>query len=104
MTPRTPALSRLCLAVLLAAGLSACATEDSAKLAEEPNYGLGYSDGCQTATERDKSFSTKTVRDEALFDSDKGYKAGWRQGYLSCGKRSSQSPDGGRVLGQENQH
>ncbi|MBY0422513.1 MAG: hypothetical protein K2Q06_09425, partial [Parvularculaceae bacterium] len=77
------------------------ATESTDLLASEPNYGRGYSDGCQTASERGKSFSTKTVRDDALFDSDKGYRAGWRYGYQNCGLRVSPSPDGGRALGQE---
>lgn len=81
--------------------LSACATGDAARLSEEPGYVAGYGDGCATGAEHDKSFSTKTVRDDRQFESDKAYRAGWRQGYLSCGQRASLSPDGGRVLGEE---
>ena len=87
---------------LAAAALLLCAcTTDAEQLAGEPNYGRGYGDGCQTAAERNKSFSTKVFRDDALFDSDKGYRAGWRYGYQNCGIRNSRTPDGGRVLGEE---
>lgn len=85
----------------VAAALSACATEDNQRLAEEPTYGRGYSDGCQTASERNKSFSTKTYRDAELFDRDEAYRAGWRHGYQNCNTRVSRSPDGGRILGEE---
>lgn len=81
--------------------LSACASDGVQQLAEEPNYGRGYSDGCQTAAERSKSFSTKVFRDDVLFNSDKGYRAGWRYGYQNCGIKTSRAPDGGRVLGEE---
>lgn len=90
------------LSFALAAALSACATVEGEGLADDPNFPLGYGDGCQTAIERDKSFSTKTVSDAHLFESDKAYRAGWRQGFLTCGRQDSRTPDGGRILGDEN--
>ena len=60
-------------------------------------------DGCVTATEADKSFSTKRERDDFAFERDKAYAAGWRQGYLQCGGNERQPNDGGRVLGEDNE-
>lgn len=93
------AAAALGLALLFSAG---CATSEGESLSEQPTFALGYGDGCQTGVERDKSFSTKSVRDAQLFDSDKAYRAGWRHGFQSCGKRDSKAPDGGRILGDEN--
>lgn len=84
--------------------LAGCASTGSASLAEEPGFQAGYGDGCVTATEEDKSFSTKRVRDDYQFDSDRAYRAGWRQGYLSCGGRAGQQSDGGLILGQGNEY
>ena len=88
-------------AILMA---SACASDEALRLADEPGYQAGYGDGCVTATERDKSFSTKRVRDEYMFDNDRAYRAGWRQGFLQCGGRTAAASDGGLILGQENEY
>lgn len=96
-------VTRAFAGILAAAALSSCAS-DTTLLAEEPSWQAGYGDGCVTATEADKSFSTKRVRDEILFDSDRAYRAGWRQGYLSCGGADSQDSDGGLILGQDNEY
>ncbi|GAB4527303.1 MAG: hypothetical protein Kow00133_16190 [Amphiplicatus sp.] len=86
---------------VLAAG---CASDEALRLSEEPTYQAGYGDGCLTSTEEDKSFSTKRARDDYLFDNDRAYRAGWRQGYLQCGGRASDPDDGGRILGQQNEY
>lgn len=103
MTDKRTLFARLAgaSAALLAAG---CASTDATQLAEEPSFQAGYGDGCVTATEDDKSFSTTRVRDEYLFDSDRAYRAGWRQGYIQCGGRASSPSDGGRILGQQNEY
>jgi len=81
--------------------LSACASSDIAELQSQPNYGRGYGDGCQTAQEARRSFSTKQVRDDYLFDNDEAYAAGWRQGYISCGDRPAlKDPRAGAVYGE----
>ncbi len=79
--------------------LGACATESG--LSEEPGFLAGYGDGCATAHEEDKSFSTKRVRDADLFETDRAYRAGWRQGWQQCQTRDLLDNDGGRVLGNE---
>ena len=88
--------------VLCAAGafvLAACASDSG--LSDEPSYIAGYGDGCATAHEQEKSFSTKRVRDAALFDDDRAYRAGWRQGWQQCQSPYRQVDDGGRILGNE---
>lgn len=89
---------------LLGLAASACASDDALKLADQPGFPAGYGDGCATATEQDKSFSTKRVRDDYMFDNDRAYAAGWRQGYLQCGGRDTSRNDGGLELGQENEY
>ena len=73
-------------------------------LREAPGFSAGYGDGCTTATEADKSFSTEQSRDEYAFDNDEAYRAGWRQGYLECSTQTSVSSDGGRILGEANEY
>lgn len=71
--------------VLLLAGallaLTACATSEAE---QGPFYTAGRTDGCRTAQARSTSFSTEVFRDEALFDQDPSYRAGWRSGYALC--------------------
>ncbi len=85
--------------------LSGCASgPELAALRDSPSFQVGYGDGCLTAGEDDKSFSTKTARDAYAFENDKAYRAGWRQGYLECSNYSQRTNDGGRVLGQRNEY
>ncbi len=92
------------IAVSTGLALSACASS-AQLLAEEPSYQAGYGDGCATAIEEDKSFSRKKTRDAYLFENDKAYRAGWRQGYLACGERNAENEtDGGLILGQDNEY
>ncbi len=87
---------------LLAAG---CASGGNlAELRESPGFTAGYGDGCATATEEDKSFSTRTERDRYAFENDEAYRAGWRQGYLECSTQSPEASDGGRILGERNEY
>lgn len=88
--------------IFAVAMLAACAG-DYARYAEEPSFQTGYGDGCVTATEADKSFSTRRQRDDDAFADDRAYAAGWRQGFLQCGGNERSPNDGGRVLGEENE-
>lgn len=96
-------------AIITAAALSAaaasCSTyEDNLLLRESPSFQAGYGDGCVTAGEEDKSFSTRNRRDAYAFDNDEAYRAGWRQGYLECEARVPDANDGGRILGERNEY
>ncbi|PQA85831.1 hypothetical protein [Hyphococcus luteus] len=95
-------LSLAPLAGLFAAG---CASDGNlAELRESPGFTAGYGDGCATATEEDKSFSTRTERDSYAFENDAAYRAGWRQGYLECSTQTPEAKDGGRILGERNEY
>ena len=85
-------------------GAAGCATADMAALREAPGFPAGYGDGCSTATEEDKSFSTKQTRDAYAFKNDEAYRAGWRQGYLECTTQTPEAKDGGRILGERNEY
>ncbi len=91
-------MGRIALGIASALWLAACAGYDPDALQESGWYLQGYNDGCSTASEADKSFSNKQVKDQALFDSDKGYRAGWRQGLLQCRKQDPQMD--GQTLGR----
>jgi hypothetical protein len=91
-------------ATLLAAAAGCASSADMAALREAPGYSAGYGDGCSTATEEDKSFSTKQRRDAYAFDNDEAYRAGWRQGYLECSRQTPEPRDGGRILGERNEY
>lgn len=78
---------------------AACAGDSG--LSEEPGYIAGYGDGCATAHEQEKSFSTKRVRDADLFENDRAYRSGWRQGWQQCQSPYRKADDGGRILGDE---
>lgn len=96
-----PIVSKWFLCAAGALVLAACASSDPG-LTEEPGYVAGYGDGCATAHELDKSFSTTRVKDEYQFENDRAYRSGWRQGYQQCQSPYRKSDDGGRVLGDKN--
>ncbi|MEO0397985.1 MAG: hypothetical protein AAF224_01025 [Pseudomonadota bacterium] len=81
--------------------MAGCATQDTLALKEDPAYTRGFSDGCVTAEEEDKSFSTKRVRDAYEFDNSRAYRAGWRQGHIECQNPMQEIETGGRILGNE---
>lgn len=88
--------------VLFAAG---CATSaELQELREAPGFQAGYVDGCETAGEREKSFSTREARDDYAFENDEAYRAGWRRGYMECGDVIPEPKDGGRILGEGGEH
>lgn len=90
---------RIAVAAVLFTALAACATD--AGLTEEPGFIAGYGDGCATAQEESKSFSTKRHRDADAFDNDRAYRAGWRQGWQQCKDPTGRASDGGLILGNE---
>ena len=80
----------LALGGLLALG--GCAGRDSS-LSEDPNYSIGYSDGCTSGNAQVTGFKSTIRRDEGLWDSSKAYQAGWRDGYGACGGNENRDPN-----------
>ncbi|MBI1391723.1 MAG: hypothetical protein GC152_03175 [Alphaproteobacteria bacterium] len=93
--------TRIAVALFAGAALSACVTEDTALLREDPAYTRGYGDGCFTSGEMEKSFSTKKRRDDYEFDNSRAYRAGWRQGFAQCKNPVAEAETGGRILGEQ---
>ena len=88
-------------AALLVSALTGCASSlENQQLREAPGFQAGYVDGCATAQEEEKSFSTRRQRDAYAFDNDEAYRVGWRQGYLECSNTIPEPKDGGRILGE----
>ena len=67
------------LAVLLVGCMAAGPTAE-----KSPFYREGFDDGCATASAQGAPGQRKPVRDQALFDSDKDYHAGWISGVAQC--------------------
>lgn len=75
------------IAVAIAAvALASCASgEKDRDLERLPQYQAGYRDGCQTALKRERGFASEIVRNKAAFEQDAAYRAGWRDGSMTCG-------------------
>ena len=84
----------------LALAAAGCASADLLELQEAPGFQAGYVDGCDTASEEEKSFSTTRTRDAYAFENDEAYRAGWRRGYMECSDVIPEPKDGGRILGE----
>lgn len=80
------------IGIISALALAGCVGTNS-ELRNEPNYGLGYNDGCGTANGRVSGFDSTIKRNENLYDSDRGYRAGWKDGYSSCGGTTNRDRD-----------
>jgi hypothetical protein len=79
---------RICLFLAALPVLSACVFFEgsiSRKMEKSPNFKAGYSDGCATTSGGTANFREQPdVRDQALFKTDKAYRAGWSAGYTAC--------------------
>lgn len=74
--------------VLLAASVATgCILFPSAKdkaLRRTPSYKEGYGDGCAAASTQSSNYREGPYKDDALFQSDPTYRAGWANGYQMC--------------------
>jgi hypothetical protein len=77
----------LALVVLAASLVSGCIFFPSAKdkaLRKTPSFKEGYSDGCAAATTQSSNYREGPYKDQALYQSDQAYRAGWGNGYQTC--------------------
>ncbi|MBV9571477.1 MAG: hypothetical protein JO056_09580 [Alphaproteobacteria bacterium] len=49
-----------------------------------PNYRAGYDDGCAAASTMGANPRGQPYRDDALYESDQAYRAGWSSGFATC--------------------
>ncbi len=78
---------RIILAVLAANVAAGCILFTSPKdraMRRSPSFKEGYADGCAAASASGSNFREGPVRDEALYKSDRVYRAGWANGYQTC--------------------
>lgn len=74
------------LAALLTATaliLGACA-QTPEEVITGPYFGEGFSDGCRTAEARRAAYDNRSFRNDALFEAQPSYAAGWRAGFAQC--------------------
>ncbi len=73
------------LAMLLLTGCVFFDTPADRAVRHDPNFRVGYDDGCATATDEGADMRHgDMVRDDALYESDKAYHAGWAAGHSAC--------------------
>ena len=94
-----PHLIKASLGICAALAVAGCVSPTAPDFDGSAFYQAGYGDGCSTAVEGDKSFSTKLIRNEALYKTDEGYRSGWRQGYAACNENARR--DDGDLRGQQ---
>jgi hypothetical protein len=69
--------------------LVACASGDTSANRESAEYQAGYNDGCTTGSARASRLEQAPQRDQALYDINADYRAGWASGYKVCGAGAS---------------
>ncbi len=79
---------RLLLAPLCVFVLTGCMffeTRASREIRHQPSYRIGYDDGCASANAQGANMRHgDIVRDDALYDTDQAYHAGWANGHGAC--------------------
>jgi hypothetical protein len=83
----TKVFHRIVAASLLSALTAGCVLFPGAKdkaLRRTPAFQEGYSDGCAAASAQGSNYREGPYRDEALYQSDAAYRAGWSNGFQTC--------------------
>lgn len=63
-----------------------------------PGFKSGFTDGCSAASAASADLSAEKFRDQALYDSDPNYRAGWANGMANCRTVNTQAgPNAGPV-------
>jgi len=84
---------RVALVVLTTSVAAGCIFFPSAKdkaLRATPSFKEGYSDGCAAATTQSSNYREGPYKDQALYQSDEAYRAGWGNGYQACRPQQNQ--------------
>jgi hypothetical protein len=69
------------LPALFMAVLTGCGTSTDNR---SPNYELGFSDGCTTASTETAGAPREPRRNRTLYAMDRDYRAGWLSGHAQC--------------------
>lgn len=87
--------TRAAVVVLAASLASGCIFFSSAKdraIRRTPAFKDGYADGCAAASAGGSNYRQGPLRDEALYQSDANYRAGWANGYQTCSPSRQATP------------
>jgi hypothetical protein len=84
-------LELLTLASFVLAGCGMFSAADRAQR-NSPNFHAGYDDGCVAASTSGANPREEPLRDEALYKSDKAYRAGWSNGFSACRNDAAGNP------------
>jgi hypothetical protein len=87
-------LTLLAAALLLLGGCALFESRADRAMHKTPEYKVGYNDGCASANAEGTGMRHDTlVRDDALYESNKAYRAGWRTGMTACRPATNPSSD-----------
>lgn len=75
------------LVLLVLPVLAACATID----ADNPDYQLGYQDGCESGVTYDPKFPKSVKRNKEGWEQSEMYRTGWKSGFNECRQTASGS-------------
>ena len=83
----------LALALMLLSGCTLFESKAQRALRNSPDFKAGYNDGCATASTRGADpRDSGMIRDDAAYEGNRAYQAGWRTGFNGC--RVNQSSGG----------
>jgi hypothetical protein len=80
------------LAILFLAALPLAACMGGGGDPDNPEYQLGYHDGCDSGITYEPRFSKRVTRNEELWRVSENYRTGWKSGFNHC--RPPTSPGG----------
>jgi hypothetical protein len=77
-------VAAMSFAAVVAAGCVLFPSARDKAMRHSPSFKEGYSDGCAAASTQASNYREGPYRDEALYQSDETYRAGWSNGFQSC--------------------
>ena len=89
-------MKRLPVFVLAAALLAGCGPDIDPN---NPEYLMGYNDGCDSGVTYDPQYSKRVTRNERAWDASDFYRAGWKSGFNHC--RPPAIGSGGDIPGSD---
>jgi hypothetical protein len=93
-------VAAMSLAAIVAAGCVLFPSARDKALRHSPSFKEGYSDGCAAASAAGSNYRAGPYRDDALYQSDEAYRAGWSNGMQTCRlTQSNGSLPGGNPIG-----
>lgn len=74
-------MKRLTVFAIAVTVLAACGPDIDPN---NPQYQMGYNDGCDSGVTFDPQFSKRVTRNQTAWDASEFYRAGWKSGFSHC--------------------